>query len=246
MSGLYIDSTPSEVSEADGLHLLTFNTPNGQKVQILLHELALLYGIKFTFSPIKLFEGTQKQDWFLRLNPNGKIPTLVDNTDKTNPISVMETTAEMLYLAEKYDKDYALSFQDPIERAQMIQWLFFWHGSGQPIQGQLIWFSKFSKEKVPQAIERFHNESLRIFGVFELHLSGKNSDGKSREYLAGHGKGKYSIADIGVWPWVAKWEFGGFTKEEMEAYPNLLAWVERIKDREAIKAGTDDKYGKMF
>ena len=246
MSGLYIDSTPSEVSQAEGLHLLTFNTPNGQKVQILLHELASLYGIKFTFTPIKLFEGTQKQDWFLRLNPNGKIPTLVDNSDAANPVPVMETTAEMLYLAEKYDKDHKLSFSDPIERAQMIQWLFFWHGSGQPIQGQLIWFSKFSKEKNPQAIERFHNESIRIFGVFELHLSGKNADGEKREFLAGKGKGKYSIADIGVWPWVAKWEFGGFSREEMEKFPCLLEWVDRIKDREAIKEGTDDKYGKMF
>jgi glutathione S-transferase len=227
MSALYIDSTPSEVSEADGLHLLTFNTPNGQKVQIVLEELAILYGIKWSTSVIKIFEGTQKKDWFLRLNPNGKIPTLVDNTDKSNPISVMETSAEMLYLAEKYDKDHKLTFQDPIERAQMIR------------------FSKFSKEKNPQAIERFHNESLRIFGVMELHLSGKNSDGNAREYLAGNGKGRYSIADIAVWPWVAKWEFGGFTKEEMEGYPNLLAWLDRIKDREAIKAGTDDKYGKM-
>jgi glutathione S-transferase len=246
MSGLYIDSTPSEISQADGLHLLTFNTPNGQKVQILLHELALLYGIKWTTSVIKIFQGTQKQPWFLRLNPNGKIPTLVDNTDPTNPVPVMETTAIMLYLAEKYDKSHALSFEDPIERAQMMQWLFFWHGSGQPIQGQLIWFSKFSNEKNPHAITRFHDESLRIYGVFELHLSGKNSDGKPRKYLAGNGKGRYSIADIGVWPWVAKWEFGGFTKDEMEKFPSLLAWVERIRDREAVKEGIDDKYGKMI
>ncbi|KAG9526000.1 glutathione S-transferase, partial [Aureobasidium melanogenum] len=244
MSDLYIISTPSEVSKADGIHLLTFSTPNGQKVQILLEELALLYGIGWTTSFISIMQNEQKEDWYLRLNPNGKIPVIVDNTNKGNPFPVIETSAEMLYLADKYDKDYAVSFQDPLERSQMIQWLFFWHGSGAPPYGQLMYFGKFAKEKIPAAIERFRNETLRVFGVLEIHLSGKNSDGQPREYLAGSGKGKYSLADIGAWPWVAKWEFAGFEKQDMEAFPNVLAWLERIGQREAVKTGTGDKYQK--
>ncbi|KAG9974245.1 glutathione S-transferase, partial [Aureobasidium melanogenum] len=175
MSDLYINSTPSEVSKADGIHLLTFSTPNGQKVQILLEELALLYGTKWTTSFINIMQNEQKEDWYLRLNPNGKIPVIVDNTSKGNPFPVIETSAELLYLADKYDKEYALSFQGPLERSQMIQWLFFWHGSGAPPYGQLMYFGKFAKEKTPAAIERFRNETLRVFGVLELHLSGKNS-----------------------------------------------------------------------
>ncbi|KAH0036778.1 glutathione S-transferase, partial [Aureobasidium melanogenum] len=244
MSDLYIDSTPSEVPKADGIHLLTFSTPNGQKVQILLEELALLYGIEWTTSFINIMQNEQKEDWYLRLNPNGKIPVIVDNTNKGNPFPVIETSAELLYLADKYDKDYALSFQDQLERSQMIQWLFFWHGSGAPPYGQLMYFGKFAKEKTPAAIERFRNETLRVFGVLELHLSGKNSDGQPREYLAGSGKGKYSLADIGARPWVAKWEFAGFEKQDMEAFPNVLAWLERIGQREAVKTGTGDKYQK--
>ncbi|CAD0097048.1 unnamed protein product [Aureobasidium mustum] len=243
MSNLYIESTPSEVSKADGIHLLTFSTPNGQKVQILLEELALLYGVEWTTTIINFAQNEQKEDWYLRLNPNGRIPVIVDNTSKGNPFPVIETSAEMLYLAEKYDKDYALSFQDPLERSQMIQWLFFWHGSGAPPYGQL-WYFGNAKEKLPAVIERFRTETLRVFGVLELRLSGKNSDEQPREYLAGSGKGMYSLADIGAYPWVAKWEFAGFEKKEMEDFPNVLAWLERIEQREAVKTGTGDKYQK--
>ncbi|KAG9952309.1 glutathione S-transferase, partial [Aureobasidium melanogenum] len=244
MSSLYIESTPSEVSKANGIHLLTYSSPNGRKVQILLEELALLYGIQWTTSIINIMQNEQKEDWYLRLNPNGKIPVIVDNSNKGNPFPVIESSAELLYLAENYDKDYALSFQDPLESSQMIQWLFFWHGSGAPPYGQLWWFNNFAKEKVPVAIERFRKETLRVFGVLELHLSGKNSDGQPREFLAGSGKGRYSLADIGAYPWVAKWENTGFEKKDMEAFPSVLAWLERIEQREAVKIGTGDKYQK--
>lgn len=102
-------------------------------------------------------------------------------------------------------------------------------------------FNKFSKEKLPYAIKRFHDETLRVYGVLEIRLSGKYT-GEPREYLAGKGKGKYSVADIGTWPWVNMWEFSGFTKEEMEAFPHLNKWIERIKQRPAVKKGTGEKY----
>ena len=93
------------------------------------------------------------------------------------------------------------------------------------------------------AIDRFHNETLRVFGVLELHLSGKYADGP-REYLAGKGKGKYSIADIGTWPWIKGWSYTGFSQEEMNAFPHLLQYIDRIAARPAVQRGIGEKYAK--
>jgi glutathione S-transferase len=91
------------------------------------------------------------------------------------------------------------------------------------------------------AINRFHNETLRVYGVLEIRLSGKFT-GEPRDYLAGKGKGKYSVADIGTWPWVKIWAFSGFTPEEMEEFPHLLKWVDRIAARPAVQRGIGEKY----
>ena len=91
------------------------------------------------------------------------------------------------------------------------------------------------------AIERFKNETLRVYGVLEIQLSGKFT-GAPKEYLAGNGKGKYSVADIGTWPWVRGWSFSGLTEEDMEPFPHLLKWIDRIAERPAVKRGTGDKY----
>ena len=91
------------------------------------------------------------------------------------------------------------------------------------------------------AINRFRNETLRVYGVLEIHLSGKYT-GEPRDYLAGNGKGKYSVADIGTWAWVKGWEYTGFTKDEMADFPHLLKWIDRIWERPAVKKGTGDKY----
>ncbi|THX54821.1 hypothetical protein D6D06_05260 [Aureobasidium pullulans] len=242
MAEIYTNETPQEVKEAKGLHLLTQSTPNGQKVQIMLEELAAVYGTTWTTTLIDISTNEQKKDWYLRLNPNGRIPTIVDNT-KNRPFPVMETSAELLYLVKKFDKDGLFTFDDELEYSQMLQWLFFWHGSGAPYQGQLGFFSR-AAEKVPMAIERFRNETLRVFGVLEIQLSGKYSDGP-REYLVGAGKGKYSIADIGTWTWTSKWKLGGFREEDMHAqFPHLLKWISRIGERKAVKTGTGSKYAK--
>lgn len=91
------------------------------------------------------------------------------------------------------------------------------------------------------AITRFRNETLRVFGVLEIRLSGKYT-GQPREYLAGHGTGKYSVADIGTWTWVKNWQRSGFTEEEMGPFPHLLGWISRIAERPAVKIGTGEKY----
>lgn len=182
----------------------------------------------------------QKKDWYLRINPNGRIPVLIDNT-KNPPFPVMETSAELLYLQKEYDREDEFGFKDDLERSECLQWLFFWHGSGAPYQGQLNHFNKFAKEKIPYAIERFRNETLRVYGVLEIRLSGKYT-GEPRDYLAGRGKGKYSIADIATWTWVKGWEFPGLTLEDMQQFPHLLKWIDRIAQRPAVKTGIGEKY----
>lgn len=149
---IYTDETPSDIKDAKGMHLITMNTPNGQPVQILLEELKDLYGTEWTTTLIDIMTNEQKKDWFLRLNPNGqysmfsplagslanvnclgRIPVLVDNT-ASPPFTVMETSAELLYLLKFADKDDKFGFKDEMERNQCLQWVFFWHGSGAPYQ----------------------------------------------------------------------------------------------------------------
>jgi glutathione S-transferase len=121
---LYIAETPDEVKNAKGLHLITQSTPNGQKVQILLEELAETYGTQWTTTIINISTNEQKKEWFLRLNPNGRIPVLVDNSESP-PFLVMETSAELLYLLKVADKDDKFGFKDDLERSECLQWLFF-------------------------------------------------------------------------------------------------------------------------
>jgi len=239
---LYTDETPAAVKNAKGLHLITQSTPNGQKVQIMLEELADVYGTEWTTTKIDIATNEQKKEWFLRLDPNGRIPILVDNTISP-PFPVMETSAELLYLLKFADKDDKFGFKDELERSQCLQWLFFWHGSGAPYQGQVNHFGRFAKEKIPYAIERFTNETLRVYGVLEIHLSGKYT-GEPRDYLAGNGRGKYSVADIGTWPWIKGWKVSGITEEQMAAFPHLKNWIARIAERPAVQRGIGAKYDK--
>jgi len=233
----YHEDTPAEVRDAKGLHLITMSTPNGKKVQIMLEELKEAYGTKYSHTLLNVQTNEQKQDWFLKLNPNGRIPIIIDNT-KTSPFPVMETSAELLYLLKEFDTDDQFGFKDEFERNQCLQWLFFWHGSGAPIQGQLVWFGLLAPEKNTMAIERFKKETLRLYGVLELHLSGKHT-GEHREYLAGNGKGKYSVADIGTWPWVSAWGFSGqIQADDMKPFPELNKWIDRIAKRPAVQKGT--------
>lgn len=104
-------------------------------------------------------------------------------------------------------------------------------------------FTRVAPEKIPYAITRFRNETLRVFGVLEIQLSGKYT-GEPKEYLAGHGKGKYSIADIKTWPWVKNWEKSGFTKDEVAQFPHLLQWIDRIAARPAVQRGIGEAYMK--
>lgn len=234
----YTDETPADIKNAKGLHLITQNTPNGQNVQIFLEELADAYGTQWGTTLIDISTNEQKKDWFLALNPNGRIPTLIDNA-VSPPHSVHETSAELLYLL-KEDKEHKFSFTDPLEQSQVIQWLFFWHGSGAPYQGNLGFFRR-QQEKSELAIQRFRKETYRVFGVLEIQLSGKYT-GQPRDWLAGNGKGKYTIADIKTWAWVKNWKNSSYTEEEFEAFPHLLKWIDRVAQRPAVQRGIGEKY----
>ncbi|KAI0421898.1 glutathione S-transferase [Xylaria grammica] len=242
MDGFYISETPAAVGAAKGLHLLTTNSGTGQAVQILLEELAEAYGLTWTTTLIHIWSNhEQKREWFLRLNPNGRVPVVIDNRH-TPPFAVHESSAGLMYLLENEDKENKFGFEDALERNELFQWLFFWHGSGAPYQGQFIFFGQFAHMEIDYAIARYRNETLRVFGVLEIRLSGKFSAGP-RKYLAGKGRGKYSIADIKTWPWVNYWKGSGISKNEMEAFPHLLSWIDRIAQRSAVQTATGPKYG---
>jgi glutathione S-transferase len=158
---LYIAETPKEVAEAKGLHLITQNTPNGQATQILLEELADSYGTQWTTTLINIMTNEQKKEWFLRLNPNGRIPVLVDNT-QSPPFPVIETSAQLLYLLKFYDKEDKFGFKDELERNEALQWIFFWHGGGAPYQGQVNHFTRAAPEKIPCMLQPVPPIHLRV------------------------------------------------------------------------------------
>lgn len=230
---------PAALSTEKGLHLLTMPTPNGRKIQTALEELKAIYQTPFSWTYIDISTNVQKEPWFLALNPNGRIPTLVDNS-QAKPFPVMESGAILLYLDQFYDKNKVFGFTDPLEHNQMLQWLFWMNAGLGPMQGQLNHFNRFAPEKIPYGIKRYHDETVRLLGVIDGHLSGKFSGEPEREYLAGNGKGKYSWADISTFPWVHVAEFGGITQEELGSMKHLTAWLERIKERPAVQKGLND------
>ena len=176
------------------IQLLTWGTPNGHKVSILLEEL----GLKYETKAIDISKNVQKEDWFLKINPNGRIPAIVDRSNNNFP--VFESGAIMLYLVEKYDKDHKLSYpQGSDQYWQTVSWLFFQNAGVGPMQGQANHFFRYAPEKIPYAIKRYHDETVRLYGVLEIQLSGKYT-GVQKEYLAGDGKGKYTWADMSVSP----------------------------------------------
>jgi len=212
------------------LILYTSRTPNGFKVSVLLEELKAAYGgPDYDYYTIDIWSNEQKQDWFIKMNPNGRIPTLKDRA--RGEFHVFETAAILLYLVQYYDKENRFTFDQDKEAddySEMLQWIFFAHGGVGPMQGQAHVFTHYAPEKIPYAIDRYVKESKRLYGVLEIRL-------KDRDYLAGPGRGKYSLADCNVWPWIRRHNHA--ICETLDEWPNLKAWTERIAARPAAKAG---------
>jgi len=203
------------------IELLTAATPNGQKISIFFEEL----GIPYKTTAIDLSKDEQKSASFLKVNPNGRIPAIVDHSRDSYP--VFESGAIFLYLAEHYDKDFKFSFQDSDERMDMIQWLFFQNAGVGPMQGQANHFVRYAPEKIDYGTKRYKNETKRLYSVLEARL-------QDRDYLAGKGRGKYSIADITTFTWVRWAPWAGI---EMTKFPKLKKWCEEIEERDAVKRG---------
>ncbi|KAG9126468.1 glutathione S- transferase, nitrogen catabolite repression regulator [Ceratobasidium sp. 392] len=212
--------------------LYTVGTPNGHKPSILLEELKDAYdGFNYDFQKISFQDNEQKQPWFLKINPNGRIPALVDRS--RDGFKVFESASILLYLAQYYDKENKFSY-DPVKDADLyseqLQWIFFTHGGIGPMQGQANHFYRYAPEKIPYGINRYINETKRLYSVLNDRLT-------DREYLVGPGKGKYGLADINAFPWVRSWRWAGV--DSLEAFPNVEAWLKRIGERSQVKKGLD-------
>jgi glutathione S-transferase len=197
------------------IDVYTANTPNGVKVPIALEELGLAYRI----IKVNLAAGEQKQPEYLRLNPNGRIPVIVDpQGPKGAPVSLFESGAILLYLAEKAP---GLLPVDPDERLRALEYVFLQVGGVGPMFGQAGWFMRSAPEPMPIAIERYRTEALRLTGVLESRLG-------QHEWLAGR---TYSIADIMNFGWL---RVADYARVDVAHFPAVKAWVERIAARSAV------------
>jgi GST-like protein len=194
--------------------LYTAATPNGHKISIALEELALPY----TVHAINLTAAEQKQPAFLAMNPNGRIPVLVDRD--AGDFAIFESGAILLYLAEKTGK---LLPSDPKGRSVVLQWLMFQMSAVGPMMGQANVFYRYFPEKIEPAIKRYQNESRRLFEVLERRLA-------EVTWLAGD----YSIADIATWPWVRIHDWSGVS---VDGLPHLQRWMAAMAERPACQRG---------
>ena len=201
------------------IDLYTWSTPNGQKASIMLEETGLSYAVH----PVNIAKGEQNTPDYLAINPNGKIPAIVDR-EVDDGLAVFESGAILIYLAEKAGQ----LLPSGSERIKVISWVFWQVGGLGPMLGQWGHFSRSAPEKIPYALDRYFEESLRLLGVLDHHLS-------SREYLVND----YSIADIANY----SWSVNGlkFLKERQpdidRQFPHLKQWCERVGQRPAVVAG---------
>ncbi|BGP56425.1 Glutathione S-transferase 2 [Rhodotorula sphaerocarpa] len=224
-----LDKGPKELKNK-GLVLLTAQTPNGNKPAYLLEELKAVGAISgYSFIPTSFKDNEQKSEWFEAVNPNGRIPALLDNREGKEPLRVFESAAILMYLAKAYDTDFHFHFKDDDLETEMISWIFFIQGGVGPMQGQANHFFRYAPEKIPYGIERYQNETKRLYGVYEDHLTGKK-DGVKKEWLVG---GKYSLADMSTEPWIRS---AGWAGVDINEFPALKAWMLRIEDRPATIA----------
>jgi glutathione S-transferase len=196
------------------IDLYTASTPNGWKVSIALEELGLPYKVH----PIDLGKREQKRPEFLALNPNGRIPVIVDRDE--GDLAVFESGAILIYLA---DKSGRLLPTERRARSRVLQWLMFQMGGVGPMMGQANVFHRYFPERIPVVVERYQNEVWRLFGVLDGQLA-------RQPWLADD----YSIADIANWSWVHTHDWSGVSLDE---FPALAAWVARMASREACRRG---------
>jgi GST-like protein len=201
------------------IDLYTFSTPNGRKISIMLEEV----GLPYTAHRVDIGKGEQFEPEFLKISPNNRIPAIVDSDGPDGqPISIFESGAILIYLAEKTGKFMPT---EPRARMDVLQWLMFQMGGVGPMFGQANHFIRFASEQVPYAQERYRNEAMRLLGVMNRRLG-------DVDYLAGD----YSIADIATWPWVMRAEW---YDTDWSLFPNTKRWFDTIAARPAVERGLD-------
>lgn len=208
----------------DRIQLYSLGTPNGLKAWIALEEL----GLEYEAHRINIMAGDQFEDDFVKINPNSKIPAMIDpNGPGGEPLAIMESGAMLVYLAKKGGK---LLPEDPAKQSQVLQWLFFQVGSVGPMFGQFGHFFKFAKGKTDEYGEqRYGKEVTRLLGVLDRQLEGQ-------EWIAG----EFSIADISLVPWVSALDFyEGKDFVGYEDFKNVHAWVERFLARPGVQRGLE-------
>jgi len=214
------------VQYPERIQLYSLGTPNGQKIAVALEEM----GLPYEAHRVDLMAGDQFSDEFIAINPNSKIPALVDPLGPNGePLSIFESGAILLYLAEKSGKYFPA---DPATRSECLQWLFFQVGGVGPMFGQFGHFYKYAKEKVPYGINRYQTETLRLLEVLEKRL-------EEREFLVGE---DYTIADIATFPWVGALDWGYNAVELLQLkqnFPNVMVWYDRCRQRPATARGLE-------
>jgi len=200
------------------IELYSWATPNGHKVHIMLEELGTAYNVH----PINIGAGDQFDPEFLKISPNNKMPAIVDlDGPDGQPISLFESGAILIYLAEKYDRFLS---KDPRSRYVTLQWLMWQMGGLGPMLGQAHHFRQYAPERIDYAYDRYTNESNRLYGVLDKRL-------EEARFLAGD---DYSIADIAAWPWTRFPERQGVERDD---YPNFKRWFEVVEARPAVARG---------
>lgn len=198
------------------IELYTAPTPNGHKVSIALEEL----GLPYTVRPVNILGGDQRQPAYLAINPNGRIPAIVDRDN--DDFAVFESGAILIYLAEKTGR---LLPADAKGRSRVLQWLMFQMAGVGPMMGQANVFFRYFPEKIPPVIDRYQNECRRLFEVLDRQLA-------TREWLAD----EYSIADIATWPWVRSYQWSGVSIDGLE---HLQRWHQVMRGRPACAKGIE-------
>ena len=199
------------------IDLYTWSTPNGRKVSIMLEETGLPYAVH----PVDIGKGDQFKPEFVAINPNSKIPAIVDpDGPGGGPFALFESGAILIYLAEKTGRFLPPA---PRSRYQVLQWLMFQMSGVGPFFGQAHHFLRYAPQPVPYAMERYHKETLRLYGVMNSALA-------EREHLAG----SYSIADIATYPWVARHDWH---QVDLDEFPHVRRWFEAISARPAVQRG---------
>lgn len=201
------------------IDLYSWPTPNGHKVHIMLEEV----GEQYNVHGVDIAKGDQFEEGFLKISPNNKIPAILDHNGPDGEISVFESGAILIYLAEKHKSD--LLPVNPAKRYEVLQWLMFQMGGLGPMLGQTHHFRKYAPVQVEYGIERYTKESARLYGVMDKRLG-------EAEYLAG----EYSIADIACMPWIRSYKDQG---QNLDDFPNLKRWFLAIKERKAVRKGLE-------